>query len=432
MEHPEDKADWPAAMLILGDPDPLVTGLVKRLTESGGTGHAHSPATDAEARSLLLGSEWTSVAVVTRDDARALRLTLLCAHLRPELPLWVTLFDRTVVHRLHSIVPSVRILSPADLAAAALLAPCLAAGARPHPWWARGVRLVDDSLRLLTGAGLGLLAILLLEVVMSILALHESLVDALFSSARVIATITDARTAAHGPVWFKLADTATAIVAVALVAVFTAGLVRRLSRPRLTALLGRRSAPRHRHVVLAGLGQVGFRLAQRLLEHGVPVLAVERDVAAPCVRIARQAGIPVVIADAEDRETLELAGVARAAVVAAVTSDDLANVAIGLTATEVAPAVALVLRLGDGDVAAETESLLHLGLICDIHDVIADEIAGELLAGSGRAAGVGRAELPVVPGQVEVGQAGRVGDPELAASPLGKAAGMDPQHPGRP
>jgi voltage-gated potassium channel Kch len=371
-------------MLILGDLDPLVVGLVNRLADSGGAGHAHSPASDAEARALLLQAEWTSVAIVTRDDARALRLTLLCAHLRPELPLWVTLFDRTVVHRLHSIVPGVRILSPADLAATTLLAPCLAAGAGPAPWWRRGVRLVDDALRLLTGAGIGLIAILLIEIVMSIVALHEGVVDALFSSARVIATITDARAAARGPDWFKLVDTAMVLVAVGLVSVFTAALVRRLSGPRLTALLGRRSAPRRRHVVLAGLGQVGFRLAQRLIEHGVPVLAIERDLSAPCVRMARRAGIPVVIADAEDRETLELAGVARSAVVAAVTSDDLANVAIGLTASELAPRVPLVLRLGDGDVASETESLLHLGLICDIHNVIADEIASHLLADAGR------------------------------------------------
>jgi hypothetical protein len=37
-----------------------------------------------------------------------------------------------------------------------------------------------------------------------------------------------------------------------------------------------------------------------------------------------------------------------------------------------------VLRLGDGEVAAETDSLLHLGGICDAHKLAADTIVGGL------------------------------------------------------
>jgi voltage-gated potassium channel Kch len=371
-------------LLILGDPGGLVDAVVKRVVAGGGSARAASPRTDSEAKALLLEGDWTAVAIVTHDDALALRLTLLSAHVRPELPLWATLFDRTIMRQLHSIVPSVGILSPADIAADALVACCLESGARGVPRWRRGVRLADDALRLLVAAGAGLLAVLVIEVVLALEALHQSFLNAVFSSALVVATITDSQAAANGPGWFKLVSTITALTAVLLVAVFTAALVRRLSRPRLTTLVGRRSAPGRRHVVVVGLGQVGFRLAQALGERAVPVLAVERDVSAPCVRMARRAGIPVAIADAEDRETLELVGVPRAAVIAAVTSDDLVNVAVGLAAAQVGPATPLVMRLGDGDVAAETDSLLHLGVICDLHDVVADTIAGEVLGGSDR------------------------------------------------
>lgn len=369
-------------LLILGDTGALTDAIAKRLDDAGGRAYAAAPENDSEAKALLTDSRWTSVVVVTHDDARALRLTLLTAHVRPDLPLWTTLFDRTIVRQLHSIVPSVGIISPADIAADALMTSCLQAGAHPVGRWRRGVRLVDDALRLLTAAGTGLIVVLVIEVLLALSTLHESVDNAIFSSARVVATITDSQAAAHGPGWFKLVSTLTALTAVLLVAVFTAALVRRLSRPRLTALLGRRAAPGREHVVMVGLGQVGFRLAQRLMSQSVPVLAVERNLFAPCVRRARRAGIPVAIADAEDRETLELAGVPRAAVIAAVTSDDLVNVAVGLTASQVGPTVPLVLRLGDGDVAAETESLLHLGAICDLHDVVADAIAGEVLGGA--------------------------------------------------
>jgi hypothetical protein len=372
-------------LLILGDPGTLADAIIRRVSDAGGRAYAASPKTDSEAKALLTENGWTAVVVVTHDDALALRLTLLTAHVRPDLTLWTTLFDRTIVRQLHSIVPSVHIISPADIAADALMTCCLRAGASPVARWRRGIRIVDDALRLLTTAGAGLIAVLVIEVLLAIAALHESAEEAIFSSARVVATISDSQAAAHGPGWFKLVSTLTALTSVVLVAVFTAALVRRLSRPRLTTLVGRRSAPRREHVVMVGLGQVGFRLAQRLMERSVPVLAVERSLSAPSVRLARRAGIPVAIADAEDRETLELAGVPRASVIAAVTSDDLVNVAVGLAASQVGPSVPLVMRLGDGDVAAETESLLHLGVICDLHDVVADAVAGAVTKGGERA-----------------------------------------------
>jgi Trk K+ transport system NAD-binding subunit len=108
------------------------------------------------------------------------------------------------------------------------------------------------------------------------------------------------------------------------------------------------------------------------------VLAVESNPEAPCLRLARAAGIPVAIRRGEDRSTLELLGIRRCAVVAAVTSDDLVNVEVGLAASDLAPGVPVVLRLGDGEVVAETDSLLHLGRICDAHAIVATALLAEL------------------------------------------------------
>ncbi len=212
------------------------------------------------------------------------------------------------------------------------------------------------------------------------IALHESAVDALYFSTRTVATVAGTPGAASGPGWFKALSTLDTLAALLLVAVFTAALVRRLSRPRLTTLFGARAAPARRHVLLVGFGQVGFRLAQELRRRGVAVLGVERDPEAPCVRLARAAGIPVAIGRGDDRETLERLGIRRCAAVAAVTSADLVNVAVGLAASDVTAGVPLVLRLGDGDVAAETDSLLHLGRICDAHGIAADTLMHGLQA----------------------------------------------------
>ena len=377
------------SVLVLGEPGGLGEALARRLEQGGTTVERAMSLSDSQVSAILAERRWGAVAVVTRDDVLALRLTLLSAHLRPEVPLWVTMFDRTIARELHHVVPAVQVLSPSELVAADLAEQCIAA-ADPATHGRNGIRLVDDALRLLVRAGVGLLLALLIEGLIGTIALHESLVDALYFSTRSVATVAGPPGAATAAAWYKIVSVLDTLAALALVAVFTAALVRRLSRRRLTTLLGPRAAPARGHVLLVGFGQVGFRLAQELRQRGVAVLGVERDPDAPCVRLARGAGIPVAVGRGDDRETLERLGIRRCAVVAAVTSDDLVNVAVGLAASDLAPGVPLVLRLGDGEVAAETDSLLHLGRICDAHKLAADTLVRGLSGPAPASPGLGR------------------------------------------
>lgn len=370
----------PANVLILGDAGGFGEALARRLRQMGSEATMETGGSDSFISSRLSEPHWTAAVVLTHDDALALRLTLLGAQLRPDLPLWVSLFDRTIVHQLHEIAPAVNVLPTAEMVARELADQCEQLGAHRHSSSGTGVRIVDDALRLMVMAGAVLLATLVVQTVITMVALHEGLVNALYFSTRALATVADSPHAESSPDWFKLISTLITVVSVVMVAIFTAALVRRLSRPRLTTLFGPRRVPWRQHVLLVGFGQIGFRLAQELQGRGIPVVALERDVDAPCVRLARRAGIPVAIGRGDDREILELLGIRHCAVVAAVTSDDLANVSIGLAANDVWPDVPLVLRLGDGDVAAETESLLHLGRICDAHALIAQMLGDGLVA----------------------------------------------------
>ncbi|MGO9320999.1 MAG: potassium channel family protein [Solirubrobacteraceae bacterium] len=377
------------SVLVLGESGGLGEALARRLEQGDTTVERAMSLSDSQISAILAESRWAAAAVVTRDDVLALRLTLLVAHLRPDLQLWVTMFDRTIARELHHVVPAVQVVSPSELVAADLAEQLVAAAGSSAAHRRTGISLVDDALRLLVRAGVGILIALLIEVTVGAIALHESLVDALYFSTRTVATVAGTPGAATAAAWYKLVSVLDTLAALALVAVFTAALVRRVSRPRLTTLFGARAAPARHHVLLVGFGQVGFRLAQELRRRGVSVLGVERDPDAPCVRLARAAGIPVAIGRGDDRETLERLGIRRCAAVAAVTSDDLVNVAVGLAASDLAPGVPLVLRLGDGEVAAETDSLLHLGGICDAHKIAADT----LVRGLGGSPAAGGADL---------------------------------------
>ncbi len=365
-------------ILVLGDATSLGEAVIVRLAERGIGAEYPRVGSDAETSTALRRAPWRAVVIVTRDDVLALRLSLLSAHLRPEVPVWTTMFDATLTRELRHAVPAVHVLSPAALVADEIATQCIDAGARPVGRLRSGVRLVDDALRLLAGAGAGLVITLVLETVCSMLALHQGVIDALYFSTRSVATIAAEPGSAAAPDWFKLVSALTAVAALLLVAVFTAALVRRLSRPRLTSLVGSRAAPARAHVLLVGFGQVGYRLAETLSQRRIPVLAVESNPQAPCLRLARRAGIPVAMRSGEDRATLTLLGIRRCAAVAAVTSSDLVNVEIALAAGDLSPGTPLVLRLGDGEVAAETDSLLHIGRVCDAHGIVADALVQAL------------------------------------------------------
>lgn len=373
------------AVLVLGEEGGLATALVRRLEQEGVPVSEATGLSDSEISASMGDRRWRAVAVVTRDDVQALRLTLLSAHLRPDLPLWVTMFDRTITRELEHVAPEVHVISPTELVAGDLAQQCVAGAVAATARGRHGVRLVDDSLRLLVRAGVVLVLLLLFDAAIGMIALHEGLVDAFYFSTRSVATVAGTPGVTHAPAWFKLLSAADVVLALLFVAIFTAALFRRLSQPRLTTLFGPRAAPARRHVLLIGFGQVGFRLAQELHRRDVAVLGIERDPEAPCLRLAAGAGIPVALGRGDDRETLERAGIRTCAAVAAVTSSDLVNVAVGLAASELSPGIPLVLRLGDGEVAAETDSLLHLGRICDAHKIAVETLARGLLEPAGGA-----------------------------------------------
>jgi hypothetical protein len=64
-----------------------------------------------------------------------------------------------------------------------------------------------------------------------------------------------------------------------------------------------------------------------------------------------------------------------------VTSDDLENISVAMTARGLHADVRTVLRVGDGDVANETRSLLALGIIRDVHRLAAALLAAQILGG---------------------------------------------------
>lgn len=123
---------------------------------------------------------------------------------------------------------------------------------------------------------------------------------------------------------------------------------------RFGRLLGRPETPPSGHVIVVGLGNLGYRVVDELLGAGVAVVAVERNPAADLLAAAR-GRVPVVEGDGRARAILHEAGVERAIAIVAVTADDAANLGVALLARELAPSVRTVVRLFDPGFAGKLE-----------------------------------------------------------------------------
>ncbi len=141
------------------------------------------------------------------------------------------------------------------------------------------------------------------------------------------------------------------LVGVALVAMLTAVFTNSLLKARLRGALDESRIPEGGHVVVCGLGNVGFRCVQELIRLGVKVVAIERSGDAAFVPTVRRMGAAVVLGDATVPETLAQARVGTAKAVIAATASELANLEIALLVKEQNPTQRVVVRVTDADFA---------------------------------------------------------------------------------
>jgi len=80
----------------------------------------------------------------------------------------------------------------------------------------------------------------------------------------------------------------------------------------------------------------------------------------------------VLIGRGSDPDLMERLSLAGARAVAAVTSNDLENIAVAMAARSAHPDIRVVMRVGNGEIANDTRSLLPLGLVRDVHLRFAD------------------------------------------------------------
>ncbi len=115
----------------------------------------------------------------------------------------------------------------------------------------------------------------------------------------------------------------------------------------------------HEHIVLIGLGHLGFRVARELRELNLNVVVIELNPEAELIDAAHKMDVPVIHGDGKRTETLLAAGTDRAQAIAVCTQNDNLNLQIALKVRKLNSKIRVVIRIFDDEFADDLEE--HFG-----------------------------------------------------------------------
>jgi Trk K+ transport system NAD-binding subunit len=114
------------------------------------------------------------------------------------------------------------------------------------------------------------------------------------------------------------------------------------------------------HIVLCGLGHLGYRVFEHLVESHIDVVVIEMDEDNRFLAQARATGACILVRDMKDDQSLIDAGIERASGVIIATNDDMANLEVAMDARRLNKDIHIMLRLFDQRIAQKIAGALTI------------------------------------------------------------------------
>jgi Trk K+ transport system NAD-binding subunit len=229
----------------------------------------------------------------------------------------------------------------------------------------RGILKQMDT-RVKIGAGVLLIVVTISTIVFEASVHKFGFADAFLRAVSILSTSAGLDEENLNAPWQKIFAGVLHILGMCFMAGLTAIITNYLLRMRLGGVLEVRRIPDGGHVVVCGLGSVGFRVVEELIAAGERVVAIESATDGRFVATARRLGIAVILGDAKVMEVLRQAHADTARAVIAATSEDLINLEIALLVRELNPQQRVVLRLSDADLAQTLREAANVRLALSI------------------------------------------------------------------
>lgn len=320
--------------------------------------------------------------LLDEKDELNLQLIIALISLYPAISITASLFNENLIPHLQANHANITILNPAKIAAphfvAALYQPLeRKAGPEPPINATKTKAKKKDSLiknLLLAFTGVIIIAILFFHF-------YEKLswLNSLYFVVVTVATV------GYGDINLANADAFSKIFGVMLILSSTVFIwmifsltVDQVLKKRIMLALGRKKYRYKDHVILCGLGRLGYFIAEELLQQGEKLIIIEQDEDGRYLDYFRQLGAEVYVGDGRSSKVMDDTNVAQAKALISVISNDSMNLEIGLNSRSFQPGIRLILRIFDEQMAVKIKEYLNIHLTLSASD-IADEKFYEML-----------------------------------------------------
>lgn len=245
------------------------------------------------------------------------------------------------------------------------------------------IREFQKHAQSVTGMAIALLVIILLSTFTYISTKHSiSFIDALYFA---VGMITGAggndKVVENAPDSIKLFTVVIMLIGAGVIGIWYAMLTDFILGSRLKQFLDAARIPERNHYIVCGLSGIGIKIVQQLHLSGHEVVVIETDANNRFVTTARDMSIPVILADASFRATLQRSNIDTATSVLAVTSDDATNLEIALKAKALAPNIPVIVNYADPDFASIAQQVFDFEAVLSPAELAAPAFAAAAIGG---------------------------------------------------
>jgi hypothetical protein len=306
------------------------------------------------------------VYILFDDDEENFETSLGLVSLLPGVSVSTVLFNETLLSGLKKVAPQLTILNPAKIAAPYFIDGIQASVI--HKGNSKFKSEISNIKQYFTSPFLRYSLLIYFFLIMSAIFyfhFHDnfSLINAVYFVVTTVATV------GYGDFNLRDASIESKIVGISLIIVSSVFIslifslvINGILNKRVQIAMGRKKYFYKDHIILCGLGRLGYFIADELFKMGNKIVIIESQNNSLNVDYFRKRNVEVYSGDARKADVLIDAGVESCQTLISVLDNDIANLEIGLVAKHYNPNIKLVLRIFDDNMADIIKNKFNINL----------------------------------------------------------------------
>ncbi len=300
-----------------------------------------------------------------KDDDN-LEMIIALLSLFKNIPITASLFNEKLIPHLLEKHENLIILNPAKIAAPAFvkaLSKPLQRNYEPIEATKPSLVLFKWKDTLINKLTLSFSAIIVLAIIFFKYTENLSWINSLYFVIVTVATVGFGDiNLLNSPWWSKLFAVLLILSSTIFIWMIFSLTIDRVIKTRIQLALGRKKYRLTNHIIICGLGRLGYFIANELIKQNEKVLIIERNEELIQLDYLRQAGAEVYIGDARLPKVLSDVNIKYAKALYSVINNDSENLEIGLNGRSFQPTLRIILRIFDEQMAEKIKEHLNIHL----------------------------------------------------------------------